>query len=148
MMLPLIVLLLITGSIVLTLKAMRVASLTESSNLQSTTVYPTYPTDYPSALQTIETIRRQEEQSAALTPLPTGTLWSFSGRISFTPVPLPPPPSTPAGDGAIVGDGIDSHCGESEGKAMNVCILNSWYVDIGRYQITVFSGSVLGENSQ
>src|SRR5258707_13866259 len=56
-----------------------------------------YPTDYPPALQTIEAIRRQDLQSAALTPLPTGTLWSFGGGHSYTEVPQPPPPSTPAG---------------------------------------------------
>src|SRR5258706_5035960 len=136
-----IILMLLGGSFALLLKMMPVFAFASSVRMQTTTPYPT---DYPADKQTGEALQRQIQQEAELTPIPSGTVWSFP-PATFTPGPTePPPPSTPAGVGFI----IDPDREDSLSKLMTVTVVSSWYADIDGQYISVFAGSDYNDPSQ
>src|SRR5258708_1044807 len=131
-----VILSLIISSLAFTLKAIEAASSISSWRLQAGTSFPTsgFPSDW--ARQTQDTVIQQTQQARALTPWPTGTLWSFPFYIS-TSVPIATLPVTPAGDGEISDYGTD----QALSKLIGVNALNAWQVEVGGKRITVFAGS-------
>ncbi len=104
-----------------------------------------YPTDYSPAKQTLEVSEQETQIAAALTPLPSGTVWSFSAPTT-TPFPsqFDQPPSTPAGAGII----IDSLPTASIGKLIGVRIANLWSEETGDRKIIVYAGSDWNDDAQ
>ncbi len=131
----LITLLLIAGNLVLTLQA---PAHTLALGLQATTPPPTSILDFErTQIAAIE----QTGAVITLTPLPTGTLWSFPAYIG-TSAPGPALPSTPAGDGDIYDFGR-----QDTGKLMGINIVNEWLGEVSGRTFDVYAGSDYGDTT-